>query len=164
MTYTYIHTHTHIYIYIGVCMSLFINLKKKVIYNGCKTFGAQRIVHSILKQSVQKQDLMSVLDAFRSKPVCNISGRVCLSKARVACCMMRAHDNKQSQADFKQVLPQQPTGNSCQFCYKVCRSVKGLRSHMRMHGVNVNAKDSSFVCLIYVAGCFQEIEMSIFCK
>ena len=58
---------------------------------------------------------------------------------------MRSHDSK-SQVDNTLVLPQQPTGNSCQFCAKVSDSAAGQRSYARGSEVNVNTKDISFAC------------------
>ena len=37
------------------------------------------------------------------------------------------------QADFTQVHQQQPIGNSCKFCDKVCGFTAGLRSYMRVY-------------------------------
>ena len=44
--------------------------------------------------------------------------------------LMRHHDNKQTQADLTQVIPQQPLGNLCQFCDNVCGFTADLRSHV----------------------------------
>ena len=50
-------------------------------------------------------------------------------------------DNKQLKGEFTQILPQQLTGNSYQFCDNVHGFAAGLRSHMKVHGVNINAKE-----------------------
>ena len=96
---------------------------EKVIYAGPKVFEVQRIKHFILKLALQKQDLTSVPDTFHPDHVCNICSRVCLSKAGLDS-QMKSHDSKQSQAYLTVALPQQPTGNSCQFFDKVCTSEK----------------------------------------
>ena len=61
---------------------------------------------------------------------------------------MRSHDSKQSNADFRQAFLQQPTDNLYLLHDKVCGFTTGLRSHMRVHGGNVNGKDSNLVCHI----------------
>ena len=43
---------------------------------------------------------------------------------------MRSHGSKLSKTRFKNVLQQQLTCNSCQFCDKVC---EGLISHIKVH-------------------------------
>ena len=56
---------------------------------------------------------------------------------------MRSHAGKQSQADYAEILPQQPTE-------------AGLKSHhTRVHKdkVNINNKDKSFVCHICNKAC-----------
>ena len=39
-----------------------------------------------------------------------------------------------------QVFQQPPTGNSYQFCDKLCGSTAGLRSYVRVHNNNDNGK------------------------
>ena len=90
--------------------------------------------------------MTSVSDTFQPGHVCNTCSRFCLSKAELNC-YIRSHGCIQLQADFTQVLLQQPTENSCQFCDKVYGSTANLRSY----GVNVSAKDSPFL-VTYVTG------------
>ena len=59
------------------------------------------------------------------------------------------HNSKQSQYHFTQVLPRQPTGNSCLFQNNGCESTVGLRRSIRVHGGNVNSKNC---ILTYVIG------------
>ena len=80
-----------------------------------------------------------VPDISHLEHVCNICSRVYLSKAKLAS-HIHSHDNKLSRAHFSKVFQQQPAGNSCQF-YKLV-----LRSHMKVHGGNVNGRDSYRIC------------------
>ena len=99
-----------------------------------------------MKRALRKQDPSNIPYSFQTEYVCDICNRACLSKAG----HMRLHDGKQSQADYAEILPQQPTGFTCQFCDKICRSEARLKSHhTRVHKdyVNVNNKDKSCVPL-----------------
>ena len=76
-----------------------------MIYDDCKVRG---IENSILKEILWNKTLTSV-----SVPeyICNICSRVCLFKAGLT--IHISHDSYRLQADFTQVVPQQPTVNSC---------------------------------------------------
>ena len=96
----------------------------------------------ILKWAFRKQDLTSVPGIFQPEHVCNIFSRVCLFKAGIV------QSSKHSLSDFTQVLPQQLIGNSCQFYHKVCEPAAGLKSYIRMRGVIINAKYTSYASMI----------------
>ena len=57
---------------------------------------------------------------------------------------------------IRQVLPQQPISNSCQFCSKVCGSAAGVRSHMKVNRI-ISAKDGAFTCYIYGRTCKNKV-------
>ena len=84
--------------------------RKNVMYDGCKTFEAWRI----LKQAHRKQKLTSVQDTSKPEYFCNIWSRVYWSSTRLAS-NMRSHNNKQLLALFILVLLQQPIGSLCLF-------------------------------------------------
>ena len=126
--------------------------QKKVIYKSSKAFVTRRIEHSRLKRILRKQD--SISDSYTLHPeyIFNICNRVCLSKTKLTS-RMSTHDSKLSKTLYTKVLQQQPTGNSCQFCEKVWRSLVDLRSHIKMHRININGKDSQFICHAYNRAC-----------
>ena len=56
------------------------NLEKKVIYDGCKTFEIRRIEHPVLKRALRKQDLTPASDTFQPEHIRDIVGSVCKKK------------------------------------------------------------------------------------
>ena len=92
------------------------------------------------KWTLRKQDLTSISDNLQPERVYNICSRACLAKAGLIS-HMRSRDSILSKTRFTKDFQQQPSGNSSQFCDKVCRSTTGLRSHMKVLEGNINRKD-----------------------
>ena len=91
-----------------------------MIYDGYNGFEARVVDRSIVKRILRKLDASIIPDSFQTEHVCDI----CMSTAGLVD-HMRSHGDKQSQADYAEILPQQPTGFACQFCDKICKSEAG---------------------------------------
>ena len=111
---------------------------RKLIFDGCKAFEQRRIEHSISKRALRKQDTSAIPEGLQSDHLCNVCGRVCLSKAGLVS-HLKSHGGNQSQSDYPGILPPpEPAHNRCQVCDKVCKSAAGLKNHMRTHKDTAN--------------------------
>ena len=61
---------------------------------------------------------------------------------------IRSFDSKHLQVDYTLVHPQQPTGNLCQFCGKVCSYSAGLKN-MGLLGTNIDIKNKFSVFQLF---------------
>ena len=90
------------------------------IHNGCKNFEKERLEKSKVKRAVRKGDLDAIPPQLRVEHVCDICGKIAMTKAGLA--------------SHKRVHGFSAAVNlSCVICNKICKSKAGLSSHMRVH-------------------------------
>ena len=94
------------------------------IHNGCNNFEKERLEKSKIKRAVRKGNLDAIPPELRVQHVCNICGKIAMSKAGLAS-HKRVHD-------FSAAVDL-----TCVNCNKVCKSKAGLSSHMRVHKHNL---------------------------
>ena len=120
---------------------------RRLIFEGCKHFEAERIEHCKVKRALRKQDLSAIPENQQDCHQCNICNRICLSKAGLAS-HIRSHDNNDITYNYQGILSS-PSGTSCHLCNKVCRSTSGLKRHMKIHKestADVSIQKGSFKC------------------
>ena len=67
---------------------------RRLVYEGCRSFEAKRLEHSILKRALRKQHTSGALETLRTlqpNHLCDVCGRVCLSRAGLLS-HMRSHE------------------------------------------------------------------------
>lgn len=94
---------------------------RKIVFDGCNHFKVKRVERLSFKRALRKSDLDLIPEDIQSELVYNICVMVVLSRVQSAS-HQRSYENRQSNANYKNVLSNRPAGYLCQFCDKICRS------------------------------------------
>ena len=93
---------------------------RESIHKGCNDFERDRISKAKVKRAIRKGDLDSIPVQMRHEHVCDICGKIAMSKAGLA-----SHKRVHAVSAVEDLV--------CGRCNKVCKSKAGLSSHMRVH-------------------------------
>lgn len=91
------------------------------IKSGCDSFEVDRIQNAKIKRAIRKGDLDAIPLTIRNEHVCDICGKIALSRVGLAS-HKRSHFVQPNDLNL-----------TCSTCNRVCRSKAGLKSHMRSH-------------------------------
>ena len=105
---------------------------RRLVYEGCRSFEAKRLEHSILKRALRKQHTSGILETLctlQPNHLCDVCGRVCLSRAGLLSHMQFHEAGRPSE---KHMFTE--TGDlACHLCDRMCKSKAGLLSHICAH-------------------------------
>ena len=105
---------------------------RRLVYEGCRRFEAKQLEHTILRRALRKQHTSGILETLctlQPNPLCDVCGRVCLSRAGLLS-HMRSHEAKRPSEKH---MFTEAGDLTCHLCDRMCKSKAGLLSHIRAH-------------------------------